>query len=335
LKSSEKKLPKFIRNENELKPPGSPFRLPLSAWWRVIRRTATKFGTDNLTVIAGGCAFFTLTAIVPALTAIILLYGLIADPHDINTLLNWGTAILPPEAAAILTDTVTRLAESGRPALGLSFFIALVIAMWSSTKTVRAITSALNVVYNEREKRGFFRLNLHILMTTLAGIFGFMIIQFLITGLPTILALTGLGPALDLLLGTLRWPILLTLACIGMMLIYRLGPSRRNAKLIWGLPGALLASLLWLMASGAFSVYILRFGNYDTVYGPFGAMVILLLWLYWSYLILLLGGELNSELEREVIGDTTTGAPRPLGDRGAIAADTVALRPDISKPDSK
>ena len=327
---AENRFPDHTRLRHEREPAGNPFRLPWSAWWRIVKRVAGQYGEDNLTIIAAGCAFFTLLALLPAITAILLLYSMMADASEAARQVQPFIAVLPGEAARMLSDRITEIASSPEHEVGAGIAVAVGVAWWSSSNAVRATLNALNIVYSEREKRHFIRLNLSIFGFTLAAIFGFVLVQFILALVPTLLLFLGVDANLKRALILLRWPLLAGVFMGALVLLYRLAPSREQPRWSWVLPGALFATIAWLVASGLFALYVANFANFDALYGSFGAIVVLLLWLNWTFIIVLLGAELNSELEREVMPDTTTGTPEPLGQRGAIVADTVALRPDIS-----
>lgn len=330
MTSTDPVIPDYARKEHELTRAGNPFSLPASAWWHVIKRVAKQYGDDNLTIIAAGCAFFTLLALLPALTAVLLLYGMLSDPSEAARNVQPFLAVLPGDASRLLSDRLTELATSPDHAVGVGIVIALGVAWWSSSNAVRATLNALNIVYDEKEKRHFIRLNLSIFAFTLAAIFSFVLIQIMLTVTPFLLSMIGLHSDTEQALVMLRWPLLAMVFLFGLVFLYQHAPSRELARWNWVLPGALFATAAWLIASGLFSLYVTNFANFDATYGSFGAIVVLLLWLNWTFLIVLLGAELNSELEREVIRDTTTGAPEELGARGAVVADSVALRPDLS-----
>lgn len=322
--------PSHVQRQNELTTAGSPFSLPKSAWWRVLKRVPGQFGKDHLTIVAAGCAFFTLLALLPAITVIILLYGLLSDPSEAARNLGPFLAVLPGDAATMIEERITELASAVDHELGVGILVALGVAWWSTSNAVKATLRALNIVYDEKESRGFITLNLSIFGFTLATILGFVLVQFILTLLPIMLSYLGLDTDLERTLILLRWPLLALVFLAAITILYRLAPSRELARWNWVLPGSVFATIAWLVASGLFALYVANFANFDALYGSFGAIVVLLLWLNWTFLIVLLGAELNSELEREVIRDTTTGAPEALGNRGAVAADTVALRPGIS-----
>ena len=302
----------------------TPLHLPPSAWWRVSKRTFAQMGDDALSVIAAGCAFFSMLAIFPAISAIAIIYGLAADPQDAARQLSHFHGVIPDQALALLTEEAQRIASAANHTLSWGLALSLLIAFWGSTRTVRSLLAALNVIYDEREQRGILRLNLRILAITLTGLAIFMLLQFVIAAVPTILRQYWLGDGTSLFLSIVRWPAIGLLLTVSLTLLYRLAPSRADAQWTWLLPGALFASVGWIGASALFSLYVSFFEHYSNVYGSFGAIVILLLWMYWSFLIILLGAELNAELEHEVARDTTTGEPSPLGERNAEMADKIA-----------
>tara|TARA_B100000678_G_scaffold266562_1_gene251531 strand:+ start:16895 stop:17923 length:1029 start_codon:yes stop_codon:yes gene_type:complete len=330
LANTDKKFPAYARKANELDPAGNPLYLPRQAWWRVLKRVAAKFGSDNLAVIAAGCSFFTLLALVPLLSAIVLIYGLLADASEAANLVQPLFAVIPGDAATFLRDRLTEVAASSESALGVGLAISVAVAVWSSANAMRAVLNALNIVYDEQEKRTFLGLNLRIFGFTLSSILLAVSTQLFLSILPAVLSAFGYQDGLVALINVVRWPLLALMFMGATFVLYRRAPSRSLARWNWVLPGAVFATLAWLAASGLFSIYVSNFANFNAVYGSFGALIVLLLWLHWTYLIVLLGAEMNSELEREVIPDTTTGTPEPLGQRGAVVADSVALRPDLS-----
>lgn len=321
--------PAYASMENELKSAGNPFKLPPKAWWNVLERVAVKFGRDNLAVVAAGCSFFTLMALVPLLTSVVLLYGLLADATQAANHFELLFVIIPGDGATFLRDRMMEITQSSEPALSLGLAVSVFIAIWSSANAMRAVLNAMNIVYDETEDRSFLSLNLRIMGFTLLAILVLVFAQLLISVVPVLLSLFGFGSTFEATLTILRWPLLAFTFFAALFILYRRAPSRSLARWNWVVPGSLFATLAWLGASALFSLYISSFANFDAVYGSFGAIIVLLLWLHWTYLIVLVGAELNSELEREIICDTTTGEPAPLGERNAVVADTVAMRPDL------
>lgn len=297
-----------------------PQAIPKRGWMQVLRRVKGEIGNDNLSIVAAGVAFYALLAIFPALAALVMIYGLIADPADVTAQLAPMQSLMPAGAYAILEEQLTSLAARGKATVGVGLLFSLALAIWSSAKGIKALFIALNIAYEEGEERGFLRLNLMALAFT-AGAILFVIASIgLIAGLPAALAFIDLGGLFEKLALWLRWPIIALLAIVALAVLYRWGPSRAPAKFRWITPGAVVATLLWLAGSLAFSVYVENFGSYNETYGSLGAVVILLMWFFVSAYCVCLGAELNSELEHQTRRDSTTGPSRPLGDRGAYVA---------------
>lgn len=300
----------------------SPTQVPKKGWLDVLWRAKQQLEEDNVSIVAAGVAFYSFVAVVPTLAVILGIYGLIADASDISRHLDLLSRIVPAEAMPLLQDQVQRIATNNTAA-GITAIIGLLIALYSSSNATKAIITGLNICYDEREKRGFFRLNLVALALTISGAVGIVAALALVAILPAMLDNLGLSSTSETLVTWLRWPLLLGLFVVGVAVIYRFAPSRDAAQWKWTSPGALIAGLLWVVGSALFSVYVTKFGGYDQTYGSLGAVVVFLLWFYLSAFVVLLGAELNSELERQTVKDTTEGSEKDLGQRGAYAADTV------------
>jgi membrane protein len=216
------------------------------------------------------------------------------------------------------------VAANGSTSLGISFLVGLAVSLWSANQGTKAMFDALNVVYDETEKRGFVRLTLATLGFTLGGLVFVVLALAGIVALPVVLQFVGLPRGLESLLQLARWPILLVFLAIMLAVLYRYGPSRQEARWQWLSWGSGLAALLWLGGSALFSWYVENFGSYNETYGSLGAVIGFMTWIWLSSAVVLLGGELNAELEHQTAKDTTTGAPKPLGTRGARMADRVA-----------
>ena len=302
----------------------APRKISRRGWWLVLQRVWQQNNEDNLGVVAAGCAFYTLLAIFPAMTAFVAIYGLWFNPADVERQLETVASLLPPAAFSLLNDRLTALTSTGNFKLGWGAALGLIIALYSATAGTKSLFAALNIVYDEREKRSFIAFNLQSIVFTLGSILGLVIALALVVVLPAVLNFLGFGGGTDLVLRLVRWPLLAGLVMLSLSLLYRFGPSRRGARWQWINPGAILGTLLWLLASAGFSFYVTSFASYDKTYGSLGAVVVLMLWLWVSAYAVLLGGELNSELELQVVKDTTIGPDRPMGRRGAYAADNVA-----------
>jgi membrane protein len=273
-------------------------------------------------LLAAGVAFYAFLSIFPALIALVSIYGLFADPATIANQLNSMTAALPDEARQIITDQVTAQA-SRRTALGVGLIISVAIALWSASAGINNLLTAINVAYDEEEKRGFVKKRLMSLGLTLAAIVFMVIIIGLVAVLPPLLqAVFGTG-ALSWILQIIGWLIMVVLVAVALAILYRLGPDRDAPRMNWVSVGALVATFIWLVASIGFSVYTATFGNYAKTYGVFAGIVVLLFWLWISMYAVLLGAEINAESEQQTIEDTTKGEEQPLGERGAIKADSV------------
>ncbi|MBI1181181.1 MAG: YihY family inner membrane protein [Alphaproteobacteria bacterium] len=305
---------------------GRPFAIPRTGWLDVALRTGRAAFDDNVGLVAAGVAFYGMLAIFPGIAALISIYGLVADPSEVRDQLQAASGVLPNGAFALLSDQMTQVSDSTAGALSLAAAGGLLLALWGASRITKAFMKAMNIAYGEDEERGFLRTNLtalaltvFILLTAAVAIGGIVILPIVLDGL-------GLGASADRLIGVLRWPVIAAIFVGGLALLYRFGPSRDRPRWRWVVPGCLAALALWLAASIAFSVYVRDFGRYNETYGSLGAVIGMLMWLWLSAFAILLGAELNAELERQTRRDTTVGPHQPKGERGAHAADTVADR---------
>jgi membrane protein len=299
-----------------------PTQVPKAGWLDILARTKQQLGEDNLTIVAAGVAFYGFVAVVPALAALVAIYGLIADPSQVTDQLTAMGSIMPSEAMPLLREQMIRITSNNRAA-GISAIIGVLIALYSSANATKALISGLNIAYDETEKRGFLKLTAIALIVTVGGIIAAALAIGLVAVLPSVLKWMSPVKGLEILLNVVRWPILVGGFMAALAVLYRYGPCRNDAKWNWVSPGAIVAAVLWLLGSAAFSIYVAKFASYDKTYGPLGAVVIFLMWLYISALTVLIGAEFNSELERQTKRDTTKGPEKPLGARGATSADTV------------
>jgi membrane protein len=270
-----------------------------------------------------GCCFYALLAVFPAITALVSLYGLFTDPGTISQHLSLAAGILPKGGLDIVQDQINRLTSKGNATLGLGFLFGLVVALWSANAGMKALMDALNVVYDEKEKRGFVWLNLISLSLTLAAIVSLLFAIAAVVVLPLLLNYIGLGGMSEMLLQVLRWPALLVLVITGLTVLYRFGPSRTKPRWEWLSVGTVLAAAAWLVASALLSWYLANFANYDATYGSLGAAIGFMMWLWITSIVILFGAELNSEIEHQTAQDSTTGHEKPIGQRGAAMADTI------------
>jgi membrane protein len=288
-------------------------------FWRVVREVSE----DRVTLIAAGVTFYLLLAIFPALGALVSLYGLVADPASIFDHLHAIAGVLPPGALDIFADQIKVLSAQRQGTLGLTFFVGFAIALWSTHSGTLALFDVMNVAYEEKEKRGFVRLNLIALCFTLCAMVAAACVVGLIAIMPVVLAFVWLDQFQEQIALLARWPALLLLAIFAVLAIYRFGPSREPPRLRWMTWGTALTVVAWLGMSSAFSFYLGHFANYNATYGTLGALIGFLIWTWLSVTILIVGAELNAELEHQTAKDSTTGAPREMGRRGAHVADTL------------
>jgi membrane protein len=282
-----------------------------------------QVGVNRLSIIAVGVAFYMLLAFVPALAAIVAIYGLFADPATIGDRVAALEGFLPEQALSLVAEQLERLASTSSRSLGLSAEIGLLVSIWSVAKATRSLIDAVNVAYHERETRGFIRLNLIALGLTVAPIVFVIAALALVAIVPLALDRLGLGEMLERTFGALRWVLLLVMLVVAMAVLYRYAPDRDEPRWSWVSPGALVAAALWLAGSVAFSIYESRSDSYDATYGSLGEVAIMMIWLLVGAFALLLGAQVNAETERQTRRDTTEGAERPMGRRDAHAADTL------------
>ncbi len=300
-----------------------PTDVPARGWKDVLVRVKVEAKKDNITLLAGGVAFFALLALVPGLIALVSVYGLVADPADVERQVEDVLGAAPTEVRDVIAQQLQSITEDAGRALTLTLVISVVVALWSASSGVANLIAGINTAYDEDETRGFVKVRGLSLAFTIGAIV-FLVGSFvLIAVLPSVLADTGLGEAARLLVGIVRWVLLLVAMMLALSVLYRYGPDRDAPKWKWVSPGALLATLLWLAGSALFAVYTANFGQYNETYGSLGAVVVVMLWLWISALAVLIGAELNAELERQTRRDTTVGRQQPMGARRAVAADTL------------
>lgn len=302
----------------------TPWGLGLRGWADVGLRAVREAMADNIVVLSAGCAFFSVLSIFPALTALVSVYGLIADASDVSRHAGMIQSVVPPQVYSIIRTQIESVASQPGSSLSWQLALSLAFALWAAAAGTRALFASLNIVYEQTEERNFFRLNSWVVGFTLAGILALVLAMGAIVYIPALFAMVGLSSQAELLVRLARWPILGALVVVGLAAVYRYGPCRRSARWSWVSPGALLAAFIAVIASAGFSVYVENFNKFNETYGSIGAAIVLLLWFYLTFLAILLGGELNAELEHQMIRDTTVGPQKPLGARSATMADEVA-----------
>ena len=300
-----------------------PWHIPRKGLFEVLMRVKDETARDHVGLIAAGCAFYGLLALFPAIAAAIAIWGLVADPGQIVQQIDGLTATLPPEAAGIIHDQAASAASSDEGAL-LTAILAILIGVYSASKGIKSLTEGLNIAYDETEGRGLIKKTILNLGLTFGAVIGLLIAVLLIVVVPVVLSFVGLGAVVEAFGQVLRWIVLIGGALFAFGVLYWVGPARDRATWHWVTPGAVVGVLLWVGGSGLFSIYVARMASYDSTYGALGSVVVLLMWLWLTAFAILIGAEVNCELERQTAHDTTRGPTRPLGERGAYAADTVA-----------
>ncbi|QIG80150.1 YihY/virulence factor BrkB family protein [Stakelama tenebrarum] len=301
-----------------------PWHHPKRAWRAILARVYTMTGYHNLGLMAAGVAFYAFLSIVPLLGAIVMTYGLVADPASVAKDMQAIMQVVPADAAALIEDQLLSVVETASAQAGFGLALALLVAIYGAMRSAKAIIQALNVIYEEEEGRNFLVLTLTGAVITIGAV------VTAVTGLLAIGALAWLadmagdpGGTATFFVRLLSWAVAAAIASLGFALVYRYGPDRANARWTWLTIGSVAATLLWVVATLLFGIYTANFANYNATYGALGAVVVLLMWLYVSAMAVLIGAEINAEAERQTGVDSTTGASRPLGRRGATVADTL------------
>ena len=300
----------------------APQQIPAEGWWAVAKRAGAGFSEDRIMAEAASITFYGLLALFPALASLISIYGLFADPSRLTTKLASLNGLVPGGGIDIIKGQVAALTSSGSKALGLGAVVGLLTSLWSANAGMKSLFDAMNVVYHEHEKRSFVRLTLVSLSFTLGAIAFLILALFAVVALPIVFAFVGLGSLADTLLDLGRWPVMLIVLTAALGLIYRYGPSRNTARWQWISWGAAAAAIGWVLVSAGFSFYVSHFGSYNKTYGSLGAVVGFMTWIWISSIVILMGAELNAELEQQTERDSTVGPEKPEGQRGAFKADT-------------
>jgi membrane protein len=283
----------------------TPWQRPWRGWKQILWRTYAQVGEDRLLAVAAGVVFYGLLAVFPAVTALVSVYGLFASPSAISGHLSLASGILPQGVVDILREQIDRLTSGSGAKLGFGFVFGLVVALWSANAGMKAIMDALNVVYGEKEKRSFIKLNLVALAFTLAGIASLLVALGAVVILPIALNYLGLQTATGLIFRLARWPLLLVVIIVGLAVLYCYGPSRREPRWQWISLGSVFAATTWLASSALLSWYLSNFANYDVTYGSLGAGIGMMMWMWISSIVILLGAQLNSEIERQSALEST------------------------------
>jgi membrane protein len=302
----------------------SPGAIPKKGWKEILLRLKDRIGEDNVSIVSAGVAFYFFLALFPAIAAIVSIYGLVVEPAEVEQQLKQAADVLPAEAHEIISGILTQTAGKSSEALSWSLIISILFSLWSANKATTAVFVGVNIAYHESDDRSFFKkIGITLLFTLGAIITGIIAVAFVIA-FPALIDKLGLPSLLQNGLALLRWVILAGIVYFAFILLYKFAPDRATPKMKWVNPGAIFATVLWMAGSLLFTFYVNNFGTYDKTYGTIAAVIILMLWFFLTGFIILLGAELNSEIEHQTSIDTTVGEVKPMGQRGAHFADHVA-----------
>ncbi|MBV8539202.1 MAG: YihY/virulence factor BrkB family protein [Pseudonocardiales bacterium] len=301
----------------------SPTQIPVCGWRQVLQRAIRKSQEHNTSLLAAGVALFAFLALYPALIALVTVVALAADPNQITQQVQSFTVGLPPTARQLIYDPLTALTRSSGETRTIGLVISLLVALWSASSGTSSLMTAVNLAYDEKEKRSFLKFRAIALLLTVGAIVFLILTLALIAVVPVVLSTVPLGAFGLVLAQVLRWVLLFALIIFGLAVVYRVAPARNPPKFRWVTLGSVVAALLWLLGSVGFSLYVDFFGDFNKIYGALAGVIVLLLWLYLTCYVIVLGGEINAEAERQTACDTTVGEPKPMGQRGAVVADTM------------
>jgi len=300
----------------------SPFAFPALGWKDILWRTYREMGRDRLPALSGAITYYLLLATFPALAAFISLYGIFSDVGTVERQLSHLSSILPRDAVSLIGSQMLRLEAQRHATLSVAFVISTLLSVWSANAGMKALYDALNITYDETEKRDYVRRSLITYAATFAALVFIGLVVSMLIAAPVFFHDIGLR-RFGVWWAPMRWLTVYLIAAGAFTLLYRYGPSRRHARWQWVAFGGLLAAAVWLGVSLAFSWYVNNIANFGVTYGSLGALIAYMLWVWFSAMVVLIGAELNSEIEHQTAIDTTIGASRPIGERGAVMADTV------------
>ncbi len=302
----------------------TPLEIPWRGWRSALKRAFWQMMSDRMSLVSAGCAFYATLALFPAISMLVFLYGLVFDPVTVEPQLQTLRNLVPPSVFELVDARVLDLVNRPQGSLGIGLAVSTLITLWSATTGTKAMLAALNVAYDEEEQRGVLRFQLTALGMTLCAILGAVVTIAVLVVVPAVVSFVGLSAYHQVVIQSIGLVILLVGVLLALSLLYRFGPSRHRARWVWVTPGSLVATLLWLLASVLFSLYVSKLSSYDATYGSLAAAIGVMMWFWVTVYVVLMGAELNSELELQTARDSTLGPSKPLGRRGAFVADHIA-----------
>lgn len=284
--------------KNEQRTYSGPTKIPFSGWKKILLRVKDEIGENNVSIISAGVAFYAFLAIFPAIGALVSIYGLAMNPENIQDQLSQLYGVMPQQAYEILKGQVEKLMETSGSALGWSMAVSILFSIWSANKGTKSLFTGVDIAYDTENDRGFFKQNGLTLLFTFGAIILVILSMTLIVAFPALVGELGLPEQIDKLIAWGRWILLAIIVIWFLGMVYKHAPNKPTSNFKWVYPGAILATVLWLIASWGFSFYVSNFGSYGEVYGSISAVVVMLLWLFLTSFIILLGAEVNSEIEK-------------------------------------
>lgn len=305
----------------------SPWEIPWRGWRDVILRVKHEAQRDNITLVAAGMAFYGMLSVAPSLAALISIYGLVVTPADVQAQVTAISAYLPADAQAIIATQLQDLASAKKDALGWGIVVSVALSLWSASKGMRSLFGGLNTVYNEYERRSYVFLSAQSLTFTLLALLLFALMLLVLAVIPTVLSFVTFSAPAEWLVRVASWVVIALVVLLALAILYRFGPCRTQPRWTWVSFGSLFALVVWALVSAGLSWYVAQFDTYQKTYGALGAVVVMLMWFFLSAYAVLLGAELNAELEHQTQVDSTVGEPKPMGQRGAQVADNLGTIP--------
>lgn len=302
-----------------------PHHIPFKGWIDIGKRVWHEMKVDHVQIVSAGVAFYFFLSIFPTIVAAISIYSLVLEPSQIQEQISRLNLILPEKAFGMISDILNPVIQQTRKEIGWGLFVSILISIWSANKGTNALFQGVNIAYDEIESRNIFKKNLITLLFTLCGLVLGLISLLIVIFFPLLIDKLGFTTEIEDVLTWFRWVILGVILISTLSMVYKIAPNRRSPRFRWVSWGAFLGTILWLAGSMAFSWYVSNFGSYDDLYGSFAAVAILMLWLFLTAFIVLMGAEINSEMEHQTRYDTTIGAEKPMGERNAWHADHCAV----------
>ncbi len=301
----------------------SPTEVPARGWLQIVKRAWKEAKADQVPLLGAGVAFYAFLSLFPAMIALVLVYGLVADPTKIASQVKSMTGALPPDAQQLITSQLQSMASGQSRSLGIGLVVSIALALWSASGGMGNLITAVNTAYDEEETRGFVKRKALALVMTFGAIVFMVVVIGIVVAVPALLSSAVSSGPLRVVLTIAQFLVLVLAVSAALAVLYRLAPSRDAPKLRWVSTGSIVATVLWLVASVGFSLYTSHFGSYAKTYGALASVVVLLLWLWITSYAILLGAEINAEAEQQTAVDTTKGPAQPMGVRGAVKADST------------